>query len=58
MGRRPLKGSPPSIFRQASAMYDDKLQKFILLSDNGRSWRKAAVPNIGCVRCGRATRSQ
>ena len=21
-------------------------------------WRKAAIPNVGCVRCGRATRSQ
>ena len=23
-----------------------------------RFWRKAAIPNAGCVRCGRATRSQ
>jgi hypothetical protein len=27
-------------------------------SPTGRFWRKAAIPNIGCVRCGRATRSQ
>jgi hypothetical protein len=57
---RPARASAPrsARFRVTECRQWCELKSAPQIDANDRCWRKAAIPNVGCVRWGRATRSQ